>query len=233
MITNSTYTKCPKCGAIHSYTEIVSEKTTGVELWSDGFMMTPLRLDIIKFGKCPACNTFFWLQENSIQAPANLTEITNLENSWSIDTISSKEFDFIKEAFRSGLADTPEKEIVIRINLWHTINHIIRKYDSQGVFQKIKQKFFETAEYKEALKHYNANSSIKINNLIRIVNLLKTDKTDFANYLLFAEIYRELGDFSKCMVFCYKAETSSRADSHRIELLKQHITSKNKMAYKI
>lgn len=176
MITITAYTKCPKCKSIHGFTELVSATTSGAEFWSDGFCMAPLRMDIVKFGKCPSCNTFFWLQENAIQKPADLSEIKNIENSWQVDKTSNKEIDFIKAAFRPGLAQTSEKELILRINLWHAINHIIRKYHSQGFFNKIKNKFFETAEFKDSLKQYNACSSLKINNLIRIANLLKLDK---------------------------------------------------------
>jgi tetratricopeptide (TPR) repeat protein len=233
MVQNPVYTKCPKCEAKHSYTDMISEKTDGAEFWSDGFCMAPIRKDIIKFARCPACNTFFWLKENSIQEPADLLEIKNLENSWSLDNMSRKEIDFLRDVFRSGLADTPEKEIILRIKLWHVINHIIRKYDAQGFFTMIKQKFFESQEFKDSQKLYNSIFPKKLNNLIRLSNLMKLDKNENANYLLFAEIYRELGDFKKAMIFCYKAETSNLVDSNRIMLLKQHITNKSKMAYKL
>jgi hypothetical protein len=233
MIISPAYTKCPKCEAKYSYTEIISENTTEAEIWSDGFCTVPMRKDIVKFAKCQACNTFFWLQENSIKEQIDLPGIKSLENSWSLDNIGKKEIDFIKDAFRSGLANTSEKEIFLRIKLWHTINHIIRKHSSQGFFKKIKQKFFETPDFKDSLKHYNAIFSLKLNNLIRLVNLMKLDKNENTNYLLFAEIYRELGDFSKAMIFCYKAETSSQVDSNRIMLLKQNIANKSKTVYKL
>jgi tetratricopeptide (TPR) repeat protein len=230
---NTSYTKCPKCDAKYSYADMTLENTSGAEIWSDGFCMAPMRKDIIKFAKCPACNTFFWLQENSLQGLVDLFEIKNLDNSLSLDNISKKELDFFKEAFRSGFAKTPEKEILLRIKLWHVINHIIRKYDAQGFFQKIKHKIFETPEYKESQKQYHSYFSLKQNNLIRLANLLKLDKKENTNYLLFAEIYRELGDFKKSMIFCYKAETSTHIDSNRINQLKQYITNRSKMAYKL
>ncbi len=233
MILNPAYTKCPKCETKYSYTDMISENLPGTEFWSDGFCMAPMRKDIIKFSKCQACNTFFWLADNSIQVPADLSEIKNLENSWAIDNMSSKEIGFIKDSLRSGLAKTAEKEIVLRIKLWHAINHILRKYDSQGIIKIIKQRFFESNDIKDSQKQYNASISMKLNNLVRLANLLKLDKIENTNFLLFAEIYRELGDFSKAMIFCYKAETSSHVDSNRITLLKQHITSKSKTAYKV
>jgi hypothetical protein len=233
MAINPTYTKCPKCETIHMYTDVVSENTAETGFWSDGFLMSPMKTDMIKFGKCHSCNAFFWIQENSFGEIAELSEFKNLGNSWSLDNISSKEIDFIKDALRSGLANTFEKEIIIRIKLWHTINHIIRKNESKGLFKKIKQRFLETSDFKESQKLYNSYFSLKLNNLIRLSNLLKQDKNENTNYLLFAEIYRELGDFSKAMIFCHKAETSSKIDSNRIMQLKHNITSKNKMAYKL
>lgn len=227
------YTKCPKCEAKYSYTDMESEKTSKSEIWSDGFYMAPMRKDIIKFAKCPLCNTFFWLQENSIEKPKDLNGIKKLDNSWFIDEISNKEINFIKDAFRGGLASTTEKEIILRIQLWQTINHIIRKYYSQALFKKIKQKIFETTDFNDSLKKYKSIFPLKLRNIIRILNLLKSDKKEITNYLLFAEIYREIGDFGKSMVFCHKAGKLSELDSNRVKLLKQHIERKNKIAYKL
>jgi hypothetical protein len=233
MINNTPYTKCPKCEAIYSYTATKAENTSGTEFWSDGFCADPLKTDIIPFAKCPACNAFFWLNENSIPEPINSIEIKHLENSWSTDSISSVEIHFIQDAIRAGLANNSKKEIFLRIKLWHVINHINRKYDSQSFFKKMRQKIFETADFKDSMELLNSSSSQKLNNLIRLANLLKLDKKENTNHILFAEIYRELGDFSKAMIFCHKAETSPNVDSLRIMLLKQHITSKSKIAYKL
>jgi len=233
MTLNSAYTKCPKCEAKYSYTDEISEKTSGAELWSDGFCMAPMRKDVLKFSKCPACNTLFWLKENSINQPIDLSETKTLDNTWSLDNASKNEIDFIKEGFRAGLAKVPENEIIIRIHLWHSINHIVRQHSTQGFFKKIKQKLFDTAEYKDSIKEYNNNSAQKLNNLIRLANLLKMDNNENMNYLLFAEIYREMGDFSKAMIYCYKAETSAHIEAGRIMLLKQNITNKSKAVYKI
>ncbi len=232
-MTNPAYTKCPKCKAIHQYTVRLPENTPGMEFWSDGFGLSPTRNDVLDFGKCPDCGTFFWIPENITPDSPGLSGIKNMENTWPIDHISNQEFDFIRDFIRSGTAATPEKELLIRIKLWHIINHLIRKYDSQGVFKKITQKIFETAEYKESQNQYHARSTLKQNNLIRLANLIKSDKNEFSNHLLLAETYRELGDFSKSMIFCYKAENAPGVDLNRVKLLKQQIMNKNKMVYKL
>jgi len=227
------YTKCPKCETLYEYSEMIQENTSPAEYWSDGFCMAPDRKDIIDFAKCPNCGTFFWLKENQIQEPGDLSEIKNLENWWSLDNIGSVEIDFLKEAFRASWAKSNEKEVALRIKLWHAINHINRKYESQSIFKKIKQKIFESADFKDSHKQYNALLSLKVNNLIRLANLLKLDEIENPNNLLFTEIYRELGDFSKAMIYCHRAETTSHEDANRIMLLKQLITSKSKLTYKL
>lgn len=229
---NPAYTKCPSCGAEYSYVEQSSENIADSEFWSDGFCLTPMRRDIVDFSKCQACNAYFWIPENSVEEPSDLSSVKNLENTLDVDNISDEDIDFIKAAFRGGLAGTPEKEAHLRIKLWQVINHIMRNYNSQGIFSKIKQKFFETAEFKEAQNQYNAFSSLKQNNLIRLINLLKLDK-DNTDYILFAEIYRELGDFGKATVYCYKAENAPRGDKERALLLKQYVIGKNKITYKL
>jgi len=233
MILNSAYTKCPKCEANFSYTDIKPEKISKSEIWSDGFYMAPMRKDLIKFAKCPSCNTFFWLQENSIEEPTDSNGIKKLDNSWFIDEISSKEINFIKEAFRAGLASTTEKEMILRIKLWQTINHITRKYYSQGLLKTIKQKIFTTTDYKNSIKQYKSSVPLKLKNIIRLLNILKLDKNKESNYVLFAETYREIGDFGKAMVFCHKARKLPKSDSKRIRLLKRHIETKSKTAYSL
>ena len=227
---NQAHTKCPECEAKYSYISI--ENTSNMEMWSDGFCMPPIRKDFLTFAKCPACSAFFWLKKNVIEELADSTTVKNLENSFLLDNISKKEIDLVKDAIKD-LANSAKKEIHLRLLLWHVINHIIRKYDSQGLLNKIKHKLFESADYKNSLKLYDYNVSLKLSNLIRLTNLLKLDKKENTNYLLFAEIYREIGDFGKAMVFCHKAETSSKIDSERITLLKKNISSKNKIAYKL
>jgi|GEM_PF-5611419 hypothetical protein len=233
MISNTAFTKCPKCEANYSFNATKPENASDAEFWSDGYSMNQMKKDYIPFAKCPACSTYFWLNENSIPGPINRQNIKNLENSWSVDNISYSEIHFIQDAMQAGLANTSKKEIFLRIKLWHVINHINRKYDSQGFFKKMRQKIFETNDFKDSKELLHSSSSQKLNNLIRIANLLKLDKKENTNYVLFAEIYRELGDFSKALIFCHKAETAPAVDTQRIALLKQHITSKSKIVYKL
>ncbi len=233
MVLNIAYTQCPKCEIKFSYSDIKSEKSHKTETWSDGFNMTPFRKDIIEFAKCPSCDTFFWLKESSIEKPKDLNGIKKIDNSWFIDDIGKKEIIFIRDAFRAGLAITTEKEMILRIKLWQTINHIIRKYYSQTLLKKVKQKIFETNDFKNSQEQYKLNVSLKLKNIIRLLNILKSDKNKKTNYLLYAEIYREIGDFGKAMVFCYKAEKLPEFDSNRIRLLKRNIERKSKMAYKL
>lgn len=233
MSTNLIYTKCPNCEATYSYTALVNESTAGAELWSDGFCMAPARRVVTAFTKCSACNNFFWVEENKVDSLQDVSQVKVLGNYWPIDNLGEQEIEIIKNAFRGGLADTTEKEIALRISLWQAINHFIRRYHSKGLFKKIKQKFFDTAEYKSSMKLYEDNISLKMKNLIRLANLLKLDKTENANFLVLSEIYRELGDFGKSLLFCHKAETSPGADAVRIAVLKQHITAKNKSIYRL
>lgn len=233
MILDFAYTKCPKCEAKYSYTDVKSGKTSKTEIWSDGFYMAPMRKDIIKFAKCPSCNAFFWLKENSIDEPENLNDIKKIDNFWFIDEISKKEINFIKNAFRGGLASTIEKEIILRIKLWQTINHITRKYYSQGLFKTIKQKIFGTINYKKSLKQYKSSIPLKRKNIIRLRNLLKSDKIENNDYILFAEIHREIGDFGKSIFFGHKAGKLPGADANRIKLLNRYVERKSKAVYKL
>ncbi len=232
MVLNTSFAKCPKCEVKYSYTDMMSGNTIGAENWSDGFFIAPMLMNESNFAKCPSCSTFFWLHDNSIEEPLVSTEVKQLENS-SFLSDNITDIDFIKEAFRFGLANNPEKEIFLRIKLWQAYNHIIREYLSQGLFKKFKQRFFKTPDFENYIKRYSSYSSKRLSNLIRLANLLKLDNSRNSEYLLFAELYRETGDFSKAMIFCYKAETTSKVDPGRIKLLKQHIQEKDKMVYKL
>lgn len=224
------YTKCPKCNTLYAYSDVIPESTSGDELWSDGFSFSSQKKDIVDFAKCPTCSTYFWLQENSIPRPKEISEIKSVDNYFIVDSVGDADLEHIRLA--SKLAKTTEKEIYLRTKLWHLINHVVRKHDTAGFFEKIKFKFFDSSEHKESQKFYNSLSSLKMSNLIRLSNLIKADKKESSNYIMLAEIYRELGDFSKAMFFCHRAETSQNV-SERIASLKHHIANKNKTAYKL
>jgi uncharacterized C2H2 Zn-finger protein len=134
MSINQAYTKCPKCDAEYKFLDFSIENNSGIESWSDGFSLAPMRRDIFAFSKCPACNTFFWLKKNAISESTDSVTLKKIENSWSLDNIGRKEIDFVKDAIKSSIANTPKKEIYLRTKLWHVINHVIRKYDAQGFF---------------------------------------------------------------------------------------------------
>ncbi len=233
MSINQAYSKCPKCETNYSYLDFTIENKSGVEIWSDGFYMAPMKRDVLSFAKCPSCNTFFWLKKKAIQEPPDSAIVKKIGNFWFLNNIGRNEIDHIKDALKSGLANSANKEIYLRTKLWHVINHVMRKYDSQGFFSKIKHQVFESAEYKNSLKLYNYEVSLKLSNLIRLMNLLKRDKKENTNNLLFAELYREIGDFGKAMVFAHKAKTASKIDLDRMTLLEKNIASKNKMAYRL
>jgi hypothetical protein len=232
MVTKTAYTRCPKCKAKFNYVEAEEEKVGSKELWSDGFYITPTREDVLKFAKCPACNTYFWLNKNSIAEPPDSAATIKIKNSLLLDNIGRMEIDFVSAAINSDLPNSTKKEIYLRLKLWHTINHVLRKYDAQGLFNKLKHQLFESSDYKNSLKLYDYKIPLKLSNLIRLTNLLKKDEKGSSSYLLFAEIYREIGDFGKAMVYCHKAEKSPQVDADRISLLKKNIISKNKIAYK-
>lgn len=233
MTFNQVFAKCPTCSERYSYLEIAKKEASGLEKWSDGFQMAPQRKDVLPFAKCMECDSFFWLKKNSIQEPLNSKTIKELKNYLLPDNIGRNEIDFVKGAIRSDLANSAKKEIYLRSKLWHVINHVLRKYDSQDFFSKIKHQLFEGSGYKNALKLYNYEVSLKLSNLIRLMNLLKIDQKESTNYLLFAEIYREIGDFGKAMVFGHKAKKMSNIDTDRIAMLEKNIATKNKLAYKL
>jgi hypothetical protein len=233
MILSTAYTKCPECKTNYYYTDMVSGNTIGAEFWSDGFYFGPMLHDAARVSKCPSCQAFFWIPDQIINEPTENLELTELENPFRFINQPGKEIKFVKEVLKSGIINTVEKEIYIRVKFWQAINHLMRKYVNQDLFTKITQKFFKSDEYESAKKQYSSIGITKVNNLIRLGNLIKSLKSDDMDYVQFAEIYRESGDFNKAMIFCYKAESNAQADANRINLMKQHIQNKNKMVYKL
>lgn len=223
------YTKCPKCETIYSYQEETENKDTPLEIWTDGFELSPSRKELIKFAQCPGCETYFWLKENAIEEPQGSENVKAIDNSWSFDNVGKKELDITKDTLQKGLASSLKKEIYLRTKLWQVINHLSRKYEGQGFFKNL----FKTTEHKDSLKLYKLNSTLKMNNLIRLANLLKKDKKKAEDHMLFAEIYREMGDFSKAMFYCHKADTAHQSELKRINKLMLYIKSKDKEAYKL
>jgi hypothetical protein len=152
MILSTAYAKCPECKTNYCYTDMVSGNTTGAEFWSDGFYYGPMLLDVARVAKCPMCNAFFWIPDNTIKDPADNQELAELENPFRFIDQPGREIKFVKESLKSGVINSVEKEIYIRVKLWHAINHLMRKYISQDLFAKITQKIFKPAESENVKK---------------------------------------------------------------------------------
>ena len=169
---------------------------------------------------CYDCRKPFWKEDaidrdsmqHAAELPASL-DIYDLPFATE-ENFSDKLIDYYFELLNTDFCTSAKKEIYLRIQIWHLLNNKIR-YRSEnatnnfikGIFNKKSNDASEKAfnEFLEKKQSFNDN----------LVNLIKvyTAETE-AEFILLAEMFRELGEFDKA-----------------IELLKKIDVAENKYSY--
>jgi len=180
---DDTILTCPSCAKYVRTLEILSYHIFESVLFSDGKAdTTPIIPNISRILICPICNKEFWKDDaqqiiddnidiyniRSVLTPGDLFSVRNSEDLLGKSRYYSK---LIKEKF----AKNNEKEIYLRIILWHELNDIVR-YNIP-----VKLKILEEREH------------LLRDNLIHLIKIFNPSYEE--EKLLLAEMYRELGEF--------------------------------------
>jgi len=224
------YSKCPKCDTIISYIDMISGNTIDGEIWSDGMIESSMFYNVLKYNKCSNCNSFYWLSDNLIKEPENFENINRIEESFDFENLYKPMIDNAIEALQSGVANSEEKEIFIRIKLWQSINNLIRHSKNRSFGRKLYCIFFKSKEEKINYKLYVSYIETKNQNLQKLAFLLQNSKVT-EDYLIICEIYRELGCFEDAKLWLKKIENKSSFSKKRLSALRKKILFKNKMVY--
>jgi hypothetical protein len=176
------YYKCPKCGQLLTVQGFESFSNSEAYHFSDSksvFPMMPNNPDIIK---CKYCFQFFWFK-NSKKVPffllffiSRFKKIYEAEHLTLIENL---------EVLSSDLIKTKDEEILVRKKIWWAYNDRQRTYDNKPFTN---ERRFEDIKDKE---NYNLNC-------YKLIQMLSnTEQEDLK--LIIAEIYRNLGEFDRCI----------------------------------
>ncbi len=195
---------CPHCSnKMYSYV-LSSYYVHSSILFSDGQAdCSPLNLPDSSILICTECKLEFWRDdalledENTDFSDSDLPEakdINDLDFAFEPDFLS-KRIAYYFSLLEKGFANTLDREIYLRIELWHLLNNKIR-YKPTGIIDNLlkgnlKEVFSGKEEMPEAIKNlFNSN-------LEKLINVYIPEND--GERLLLAEMYRELGDFNKAL----------------------------------
>jgi len=163
--------KCPHCGHFLKERTLLSGNTCEAMFYSDGKRIAPMLPEFPDLTKCKKCNHIFWL---------SIFKIVGQEDCWNPDSkwadAECAEFLNIKDLFRA-LEMYPKKEKDIRIWILWTFNDRIRNG---------KEIFIDPDD--KDLWEQNSNALLKL-----------FDDSNLERKFLKAELYRNLGEFEKCI----------------------------------
>jgi hypothetical protein len=172
--------KCPNCENFIKNNSLMSFNTIGAIRFSDNKIIGLLMVELPDITKCKKCNTIFWLEGEYEIGSYDLWDKSTVETEWR--NADQAEFLTIEDYFVAleleEITRSEEDEFYIRQNIWWEYNDRVRW------------------KGKEQFKNNNDQILWK-SNLDRFVELL--DESDINQLIMRAEIYRNLGDFEKCM----------------------------------
>lgn len=173
--------ECPKCGGEKRLMSLISGNTFGAVQWSDLYQYAPMLPRLSPIQKCPNCNGYFLLSK------AKEYYSDDYEGFGDTGRLT---FDEMKEAL-SLLEDktlSKDEQFIIRYEFLHRYNDAFRPYvdeiDEGHTDHYIPNRNEEDARLNHA-------------NILALIDLL--DETNKEDIILMAELYRESGEFEKCI----------------------------------
>ena len=192
-ITGDKIVACPRCASVYKNHIIGSYNTFGAIPYSDGHTegILPNFISVIKCHNT-TCNFFFQLNDAKVLGeilkddtkesfPDNWVTATTLYN-YRIERAE------LEEALETEFSSNRSNEILVRTLLLRRFNDAFREDRTWQLSENDKIKFE--------------------NNLDRLIELNKTEKSDTAQLFL-AELYRERGDFASCIELLKKIKNKA------------------------
>jgi len=174
---------CPRCKNKMYTIGVMSYTLRNSEVFSDGKVISnPPRPSEQNILICSKCYKAFWKNDALFdnEKPEELADelpeansITDLFPGFKPDH-KIKLANYYNELLDTGFANTEEREVFLRLELWRTLNDIVR-YQKESMPEEIKGLF---------------NS-----NLIQLIEVYTPNSEE--EQLLLVEMYRELGEFEK------------------------------------
>lgn len=211
---------CPNCkNEMYSF-ELASYTIHSSIVYSDGKSISS---PPVMFNKpiliCSECNKPFWKDDatredaqrsDPDQELPEARDISDLFEPFEKDR-NIKLARYYSGLLETGFANTTEREIYLRTELWRTLNNDFRNQKEDSVTDKLKESI-EDLFYNTKEKETRAPEERKmfINNLRKLISVFKPENDD--EQLLLAEMYRELGEFDRALYILNKIGQHERND---------------------
>ena len=174
----------------------------GAKLYSDGKQIAPMLPEFPYFVKCKMCNTFYWLnEENKIAEQGFRSNKKEWEEADKAEFLTLNEY---QEAIDLRIFNDNKEEHYIRLKYWWTFNDKIRE-NKNITFNENEEKLYEE-------------------NCIKLISLL--DENEINNKIMIAELFRNIGEFNKCIDFFNKIKEEEY--SWIIDILRKECSKNNK-----
>jgi len=187
--------RCPYCEKLQKRRSLISGNTIGATFYSDGKSDAPMCPEFPVFVKCPSCDISFKITRVYREYPFNIKifALGHAEHDTWLEDLPSVRFMSVGEyinAINNGLFYKSEEdnegwksdELNLRMLLWRAYNDRVR----DGV---------EGSEsgYESANDH-----AIYVDNSRKLLQSI-ADTSDDESCLMRAELYRNIGEFDKCI----------------------------------
>jgi hypothetical protein len=188
----------------------MSGNTIGAKFFSDGKQIAPMLPEFPNVTKCKKCNAIFWLRKLEEIGTYDWGEKVNP------DWLNADEAEFLTineyfNAIESGVAANEDEEYFIRQLIWWEFNDRLR-------------------DHKEIFTNENDESLYRIN-CFALIYMLETENDNQGLRLFTSELYRNLGNFEKC-ISLIDSITDERLD-WVVEIERRECLAKNKYVVQI
>lgn len=214
--------KCPLCNQKMHHYELTSYTVFHSTIYSDSKTITNSFADnnsAIRI--CASCNKAFWVDDAVIETDNPYALVDNVPKAMDIldlpfnmsEHVIENMIKFYENLLKQGFAYSNEKKYYLRIRLWWAINDLIR-YRMPGL--KMFKELVHFHVFWNYLKnHYKQRQVFKNFNMLFSENLLQlislTDIKSDEDYILMAEMHRELGRFKKARAIINEASNLSNS----------------------
>jgi hypothetical protein len=167
--------KCPSCGAVIKNRSLMSGNTFGATYFSDGRRIAPMLPSFPNLTKCQKCNTIFWLMdleklgEMSAFSEADYSDHPGWKDAFEPEHLELE--DLCRALEVKDVVKNKDREIFIRKRIWWAYNN----------------------NHDKNIDEVNAWCE----NCFKLLELLNLEEED--QYCMAVELYRNLGDFAKCL----------------------------------
>jgi hypothetical protein len=238
---------CPSCSSRLAGLKLNPEGVQYSELFSDGKMICDGYLaEDQKIVACPACGHLSWLPNISVRAtindPSSDDQTVYPFSSWyqfGCNTLTYSGKISLIEHYQHLLQCvrplSNEVEIYLRKNLLWAINDLIRQR-SETRFVRLLLGKSKPANWRKgrrrqirqniAFVHYH---EVHKANLQRLIELLRSNEERDINKVFLCELYREKGNFTKCLELVGQLKRST----HYLSLIEEKARLHNSLVFKV